>query len=122
LLSMFILLTGWLWIRNKNQKLKQINSELQNLILREEQVTKKADQENLISEPSEKYQKWGLTARESEILYFLGKGYSNTEIGEKLFISENTVKFHIKNIYLKLDVKNRIQALLRCSDNNNLNA
>jgi LuxR family maltose regulon positive regulatory protein len=60
------------------------------------------------------YKKWGLTERESEILFYLGMGYSNTEIAEKLFISENTVKFHIKSIYLKLDVKNRIQALLRC--------
>jgi DNA-binding CsgD family transcriptional regulator len=118
LLSVFIMLTGWLWIRNKNQKLKQINSELQNLILREEQASSRDGKETITPEPSEIYTKWGLTGRESEILYYLGKGYSNTAIGEKLFISANTVKFHIKNIYLKLDVKNRIQALLRCSDNN----
>jgi LuxR family maltose regulon positive regulatory protein len=36
---------------------------------------------------------------------------SNREIGDRLFISENTVKFHLKNIYSKLGVKRRSQAI-----------
>lgn len=48
-----------------------------------------------------------LTLREVEILKCLYQGLSNPEIAEKLFISANTVKFHIKNIYKKLDVSNR---------------
>lgn len=116
LLGLSITSTGWLWIRSKNQKLKQINAELQNFIIRQEQLNGLEKQDSFDPEPAEMYKKWGLTDRESEILYYLGTGFSNTSIAEKLFISENTVKFHIKNIYLKLDVKNRIQALLRCQN------
>jgi ATP/maltotriose-dependent transcriptional regulator MalT len=116
LLGLSIISTGWLWIRSKNQKLKQINAELQNFIIRQEQLNGREKQDSFNPEPAEMYKKWGLTDRESEILYYLGIGCSNTTIAEKLFISENTVKFHIKNIYLKLDVKNRIQALLRCKN------
>ena len=120
LLGLFIILTGWLWIRYKNHVLKQMNAELQNFVIRQEQIEGRTEQYNLSHEPGELYKKWGLTSRESEILYYLSAGYSNTLIGEKLLISENTVKFHIKNIYIKLDVKNRIQALLRCKNNQSL--
>ncbi|CAB3961091.1 MULTISPECIES: LuxR C-terminal-related transcriptional regulator [Burkholderia] len=54
-----------------------------------------------------------LSQREQEILRLLCSGASNREISEKLFLSENTVKFHLKNVYLKLDVKNRAQAILK---------
>ena len=47
--------------------------------------------------------------REQEIIGLLVKGLSNQEIAEKLFISPNTVKTHIKNIYTKLGVSNRLQ-------------
>ena len=93
-----------------------MNAELQHFIIRQEQIEGPTVGNDSIAEPGEIYRKWGLTSRESEILYYLNIGYSNIMIGERLFISENTVKFHIKNIYLKLDVKNRIQALLRCKD------
>jgi LuxR family maltose regulon positive regulatory protein len=41
----------------------------------------------------------------------IATGIGNEEIAEKLFVSKNTVKFHIKNIFIKLDVRNRVQAL-----------
>ena len=52
-----------------------------------------------------------LTSRELEILEILSQGYSNREITGKLEISENTVKFHLKNIYEKIQVDNRTQAV-----------
>lgn len=54
-----------------------------------------------------------LSQREQEILQLLCSGASNREISEKLFLSENTVKFHLKNLYVKMDVKNRAQAILK---------
>ena len=118
LASLIIAMTAWFWIRHKNQELQQMNKELQFFIIRQEQQdgVDGLEQTEPSLVPGEMYKKWKLTDRESEILYYLGRGCSNTTIGEKLFISENTVKFHIKNIDLKLDVKNRIQALLKCKD------
>ena len=51
----------------------------------------------------------GLTEREIEIAYDIIQGQSNREIGEKLFISESTVKKHTSNLYKKLNIKNREQ-------------
>lgn len=52
-----------------------------------------------------------LSIREREIFYFILDGLSNKQIAQKINISINTVKFHIKNIYEKLDVKNRREAI-----------
>ena len=52
-----------------------------------------------------------LSKRELEILSLLAQGHSNQEIATKLFISLSTVKTHIQNLYEKLDVKRRIQAV-----------
>lgn len=48
-----------------------------------------------------------LTLREIDILDLICQGLNNIEISDKLFISKNTVKYHIKNIYIKAKVKNR---------------
>jgi DNA-binding NarL/FixJ family response regulator len=52
-----------------------------------------------------------LSKREREILDLVGKGNTNKEVGEELFISENTVKVHLKNILAKLNLKNRQQLI-----------
>jgi len=53
----------------------------------------------------------GITEREYEILIKISEGLSNKEIGERLFISESTVKTHLSNLYSKLDAKRRTQAI-----------
>ncbi len=52
-----------------------------------------------------------LSERELEVLRLLGRGLSNRLIAEQLFVSENTVKYHIRNIFQKLGVKNRTEAV-----------
>ena len=52
-----------------------------------------------------------LSKRELEILGLLALGHSNQEIAGKLFVSLSTVKTHIQNLFEKLDVKRRIQAV-----------
>ena len=54
----------------------------------------------------------GLTAREKEILLSIGAGFSNSDISDKFNISAHTVKNHIYNIYRKIKVKNRLEAIL----------
>lgn len=53
----------------------------------------------------------GISARELDVLNLMATGLSNEEIAGKLFISLNTVKTHSSNIFIKLDVKRRTQAV-----------
>lgn len=53
----------------------------------------------------------GLTPRERELLAALASGLTNAQIAKHLGISLNTVKFHLKNLFEKLDVSNRAQAV-----------
>jgi two-component system, NarL family, nitrate/nitrite response regulator NarL len=50
-----------------------------------------------------------LTPREREILILISKGITNKQVADQLFISENTVKNHIKKLLEKLEVENRVQ-------------
>ncbi len=52
----------------------------------------------------------GLTERETHILSALARGLSNEAIGKELWVAEQTVKFHLTNIYRKLGVSNRTEA------------
>ncbi|MCP4358309.1 MAG: response regulator transcription factor [Chloroflexi bacterium] len=54
-----------------------------------------------------------LTPREMDVLQAIAVGLSNKEIEETLFISKNTVRTHIKNLYSKLGVESRTQAIAR---------
>ncbi len=53
-----------------------------------------------------------LTTREKEILSLVAQGKSNNDIADKLFVREVTVKTHLNSIYKKLNVDNRVQAVL----------
>ncbi|WP_370086240.1 response regulator transcription factor [Ekhidna sp.] len=66
----------------------------------------------------EKYDpfKLGLSKREVEVLELLAQGFSNQEVADKLFVSLNTAKTHISNIYSKLNVKRRTQAIQKARD------
>ena len=57
-----------------------------------------------------------LTERERKILVFVANGVSNKEMATHLFVSENTVKFHLKHIYSKLNVSSRLQAIAKARD------
>jgi DNA-binding NarL/FixJ family response regulator len=58
-------------------------------------------------------QEFGLTSRESEVAALLARGMSNKEIARALWISENTVKTHLKAIFQKTTTTSRAQAIVR---------
>jgi DNA-binding NarL/FixJ family response regulator len=62
------------------------------------------------SEPSSRL--GGLSERELEVLRLLARGRSNREIADELFLTEPTVKSHISNVLMKLDVRDRTQAVI----------
>jgi DNA-binding NarL/FixJ family response regulator len=56
------------------------------------------------------YSAAGLTRRELEILRLVAEGHSNAELARTLWVTEQTIKFHLSNIYRKLEVANRTEA------------
>lgn len=61
--------------------------------------------------PAEREHLSQLSERQREVLTQMMRGLSNKEIADKLFVSENTVKYHIKNIYQLLEIKDRKELL-----------
>jgi len=59
--------------------------------------------------------KKGLSHRESEVALEVAGGVSNKEVASKLFVTEKTVKFHLTNIYKKMQVKSRTQLIVMIS-------
>jgi len=57
-----------------------------------------------------------ISKREEDVLKLMAEGLSNQEIADKLFVSLNTVKTHSSNLFVKLDVKRRTQAIQRARE------
>ena len=78
-------------------------------VVREVEVRVPAPAEFVLNE--QKLRELGLTQREHEILGLIAEGLSNREIGERLFVSENTVKTHSSRLFEKMSVSRRTQAV-----------
>ena len=76
---------------------------------------KNVRRENSLTLPidSDKIKELGISQREYQVLLEISNGLSNKEIGEKLFVSESTVKTHVSNLLMKLEAKRRTQAVKR---------
>jgi DNA-binding NarL/FixJ family response regulator len=68
-------------------------------------MSRRADEQQQLPPPR-------LTEREMEVLKLVAKGLNNRDIGQQLFISENTVKNHIRNILEKLHLRSRMEAVV----------
>jgi DNA-binding NarL/FixJ family response regulator len=55
----------------------------------------------------------GVSNREAEVIELVTKGLSNKEIGNQLFITEKTVKFHLCNVYRTVNVSSRAQLIVK---------
>ncbi len=67
---------------------------------------------NVASRLANRLKREDLREREMEVLHLIVKGRSNKEIAATLFLSEDTVKFHLKNLFAKLDVQDRTEAAI----------
>ena len=63
-----------------------------------------------------------LSQREAEVVELVTQGLSNKEIANKLFVTEKTIKFHLTNIYKKMNVKSRAQLIVWCMPHLRFNA
>jgi len=100
-----LLFTGlgiWLALKLARPKTETVIVEKQVLIPRTTENTI-PDEKTLL--------KTGISKREWEVLVLMAEGLSNQEIAERLFVSLNTVKTHSSNLFAKLDVKRRTQAI-----------
>lgn len=61
-------------------------------------------------------QRLGISKREYEVLELIAQGLSNQEIAERLFVSLNTVKTHSSNLFMKLEVRRRTEAIRRAKE------
>jgi two-component system, NarL family, response regulator LiaR len=61
-------------------------------------------------------QRLGISKREHEVLTLMASGLSNQEIADKLFVSLNTIKTHASNLFLKLEVNRRTQAIQKAKE------
>ena len=64
----------------------------------------------------DKIRELGLSSRELDVLQELVKGHTNKQMADNLFISESTVKTHLSNLFNKLNVSNRTQAIIRSEE------
>lgn len=58
-------------------------------------------------------EKYNLTERETEVLGYMAQGMSNPEIAERMFVSVNTIKYHIRNIFVKMEINSRSEAICK---------
>ncbi len=102
LIAIFFTILG-VWIATQLVKPK-----IQKVIVEKEIYITRSD-EFKINETELK--RLNLSNREFEVLRLIIKGYSNADIADNMFLSLSTVKTHVSNLYLKLDVKRRTQAI-----------
>ena len=69
-------------------------------------------------EPASRHPEETLNEREIEVLRLFALGLTNADIARRLFVSQNTVKWYVKNIYRKLDAHSRAKALARAYEMN----
>lgn len=107
-----VLISFFLYRKNTDLKFRNMEKELQSYVLQLNRFKNNTLSKSL----REKAIKFDLSGREVDVLRLISEGKTNTEISESLNISINTVKSHIKSIYVKLDVSNRVQVLKKINE------
>lgn len=102
LIAVFFTILG-VWVASQLMKPK-----IQEVIIEKEVFIPQPD-ESIINERELK--KLNLSPREYEVLQLMTKGYSNLDMANSLFLSVSTIKTHVSNLFAKMEVKSRTQAI-----------
>ncbi len=103
----FTALGIWLAMKLTKPKIRTVVIEKEVFIHKEVPAPPKAD----FTVNKKALHQSGISKREMDVLQLIAQGCSNQEIANQLFVSLNTVKTHSSNLFLKLDVKRRTQAI-----------
>ncbi len=98
--------------RISQERTGEFTRELDDIAVRLERTTEVLARVLRLNRPQGPLRSVPLTPRELEVFGYLAMGLTNGEIAAKCWVSENTVKFHVKNIFRKLDVRDRGQAMM----------
>jgi NarL family two-component system response regulator LiaR len=94
----------------------KLTSRKKEIVFVEKLVTVNVPQQIPVEINSAEIEKRGISSRELEVLQLVADGLSNQEIADKLFVSLNTVKTHTSNLFLKLEVARRTQAIQKAKE------
>jgi ATP/maltotriose-dependent transcriptional regulator MalT len=109
-IAVFFILYNKIRIKNQNLEIKNMRHKIEDYLQHITDLEKKEIEDDINSSMPHK-EKFGLSNREKEVLQLIAQGLKNQEIADKMFVSLSTVKTHTKNIYEKLNVRNRIEAV-----------
>lgn len=110
LATIFTFLGVWIGLKLTNRKQPEMFASTISTIAISEPVFEKSLEVNPAGNSI------GLSNRELEVLQLMAAGLSNQEIADKLFVSLNTIKTHSSNVYAKLEVKPRTQAIQKAKE------
>lgn len=116
IIFLLLLLTSFIAFYNLRRKhnrfvIKQMRDDIQEYVQRIEKYERKPEEDEEEKVAFYKnVEHYGLSEREVDVLLLISHGLKNDEIAKKLFVSLSTVKTHTRNIFVKLDVRNRIEA------------
>ena len=109
ILILFFYYYNRLRLKNKQLEIEDMRNNIEEYLGQISKLENEDYRKNEI-DISSKIKKYGLSSREAEVLKYISQGMKNQEIADTMFVSLSTVKTHTKNIFDKLDVRNRIEA------------
>jgi ATP/maltotriose-dependent transcriptional regulator MalT len=107
-IAIFIVLYNRIRLKNQNLEIHNMRHKIEEYL---KYISKLEDNDHYTANKHTiSKEEYGLSSREEEVLFLIAQGLKNQEIADKMFVSLSTVKTHTKNIFEKLDVRNRIEA------------
>ena len=109
-LAIFFVLYNRIRIKNQNFKILNMRDKIEEYLKHISSLEQSDSSVHAKGNYIDTLKEYSLSAREEEVLLLIAQGLKNQEIADKMFVSLSTIKTHTKNIFEKLDVRNRIEA------------